>query len=181
MILALTPLMLGSCAKLGDLRTDITRVRSDLHTNTEALLQLSARVDALERRQAATDSTAQQTRQELSQAIEVRLKKALMTKNRRTTHASGKRQSKGAERPEKQARQQPSETPSPSFQGEHAPQRGKHLSLGMTQEEVHRTLGAPLWIDDAGSYIFWQYAQMSNQKYVVFDKVTGQVSGWLGM
>jgi hypothetical protein len=51
----------------------------------------------------------------------------------------------------------------------------------MSQEDVRRTLGDPVSIENAGSYIFWQYSQMSNQKYVVFEKASGQVSGWRGL
>jgi hypothetical protein len=180
-VLAVTLLVLASCAELGEYRTDISRLRSDLHANAQLLSQLSARVDELERRQAATESATRQTQQELSQAIEVLLKKALMTGKRQTGRESGKSQSKEAETLEKQGRQLSSEMQRASSQGGNALQGGKPLSLGMTQEDVRRTLGDPLSIEDAGSYIFWQYSQMSNQKYVVFEKGSGQVSGWRGL
>jgi hypothetical protein len=181
MALAMAPLVLGSCAELVDLRTDISRLRADLHTNTETLSQLSARVDELERRQVATDNTVRQTQQELTQAIEVLLKKALVTENRLTIIGSERSPSKGTEKPEVQARQQPSETRSAAPQKKNSSQGEMHISLGMTQEDVRRTLGDPISIENAGSYIFWQYSQMSNQKYVVFDKVTLQVWGWRGL
>jgi hypothetical protein len=180
MALAITPLMLGSCAEFGELRTDITRLRSNLNTNTEALSQLSSRVDALERRQAATDNAAKQAQQELTQAIEVLLKKALVTENRLTTLESVRSQSRGAERSDRQVRQLPSDPSSPAPQAASSAPEGKRLSLGMTQEDVRRTLGDPISIENAGSYVFWQYSQLSNQKYVVFEKSTGQVSGWRG-
>jgi hypothetical protein len=59
--LAIGPLMLGSCADLIEFRTDIGRLRSDLHANTQVLSQLSARVDELERHQADAESAARQT------------------------------------------------------------------------------------------------------------------------
>jgi DNA-binding protein H-NS len=179
--LAIAPLMLGSCAELVELRTDIARLRSDLHANTETLSQLTARLDELERRQATTDSAARQTHQELSQAIEVLLKKALIAENRLARIGSERHQSKGLEKLDSQARQPPSEPQDTSPQGKNPRPGGKHLSLGMTQEDVRRTLGDPISIEDAGSYIFWQYSWLSNQKYVVFDKDSGQVSGWRGL
>jgi hypothetical protein len=180
MALAIAPLALGSCAELVDLRTDIARLRSDLHTNTETLAQLSARVDDLERRQVATDDTMRQKQQELTQAVAVLLKKALVTENRLSIVESRGNQPKGPERLHRQARQQASETLSAAPHGENSVPERKHLSLGMTQEDVRRTLGDPLSIENTGSYIFWQYSQMTNQKYVVFDQVTRQVWGWRG-
>ena len=107
--------------------------------------------------------------------------KALVTANRLTSIESGRSPSKGTERPERQARQQPSETQNAAPQKKNASQGEIHISLGMTQEEVRRTLGDPIGIETAGSYIFWQYSPMNNQKYVVFDKVTLQVWGWRGL
>jgi len=178
---AVAPFMLASCAELMESPTHISHLRPDLQANTQLLSQLSARVDELERRQAATESTAWQMQQELSQAIEVLLKKALMTENRQTIRESGKSQSKDTETPERQARPLPSETQRASSHGGNSTQGGKHLSLGMSQEDVRRTLGDPVSIENAGSYIFWQYSQISNQKYVVFEKASGQVSGWRGL
>jgi K+-sensing histidine kinase KdpD len=172
---AIAPLLCGSCAELTEYRTDITQLRSDLQANTQLLTQLSARVDALDGRQAATESTARQMQQELSQAIEVLLKRALVKENRQITRESGKTQAKETEMLERQARPLPSETQRASSPG------AKHLSLGMTQEDVRRTFGDPISIEHAGAYIFWQYSQMSNQKYVVFEKASGQVSGWRGL
>jgi hypothetical protein len=57
----------------------------------------------------------------------------------------------------------------------------KDPSLGMTQDEVRRTLGEPISIDNAGAYVFWQYSETRNQKYVIFQKASGQVSGWRGL
>ena len=93
--LAIAPLMLGSCAELVEFRTDITRLRSDLQADTQALSQLSARMDELERRQAEAESAARQTQQDLSQAIEVLLRKALMSEDRQITRESGKNSTQG--------------------------------------------------------------------------------------
>lgn len=179
--LAITPLIWVSCAELGEFRMDIARLRADLHANTQTLSQLSVRVDELERRQADMESAVRQTQRELSQAIAVLLKKALMTENRQTTRESGKSQSRDKERLERQARQLPSMAQDSTSRGENAPQARKYLSLGMTQDEVRRTLEEPISIDNAGTYVFWQYLQMRNQKYVIFEKVSGQVSGWRGL
>jgi hypothetical protein len=174
MVPVLAPLILASCAELVEFRSDIAHLRSDLQANTQVLSQLSARVDELERRQAATQSASRQTQHELSQAIEVLLKRALIAENRRATAESGKSQSK-------EVLQLPVETQRAISQGKKSSQEEKHLSLGMTQEEVRRMLGEPVSIEHAGSYIFWQYSPMSNQKYVVFERVNGQVSGWRGL
>ena len=139
-VLVIAPLVLASCAELGEYRTDIARLRSDLHANAQLLSQLSARVDELERRQAATESATRQTQQELSQAIEVLLKKALMTEKGQSSREPGKSQSRDAETQERQARQVQSETQRAAPQGGNSPQVGKHLSLGMTQEDVRRAL-----------------------------------------
>jgi hypothetical protein len=179
--LVIAPLVLASCAELGEYRTDIAHLRSDLHANAQLLSQLSARVDELERRQAATESATRQTQQELSQAIEARLKKAPIKGNRQTSREPGRGQSRDAETLERQARQLASEPQRASSQAGNSPQGGKQLSLGMTHEDVRRTLGEPISIENAGSYVFWQYSQVSNQKYVIFEKVSGQVSGWRGL
>jgi K+-sensing histidine kinase KdpD len=178
---AITPLLLGSCAELMDSRSDIPDLRSDLQANAQLLSQLSARVDALESRQTNAESTVRQTQQELSQAIEVLLKKALVREDRQITRESGKSQSKDIEMPEKYARPLASETQRAFSQGGNSTPGGKYLSLGMTQQDVRRTLGDPVSIENAGAYIFWQYSRMSNQKYVVFEKASGQVSGWRGL
>jgi K+-sensing histidine kinase KdpD len=173
--LAIAPLLLGSCAELMDYPLDSTRLRSDLQANTQLLTQLSARVDALESRQADMENTARHMQQELSQAVEVLLKKALVKDNRQITRESGKSQAKDTDMLERQGRPLTSETQRASSQ------EGKHLSLGMTQEDVRRTIGDPVSVEHAGAYIFWQYSQMTNQKYVVFEKASGQVSGWRGL
>ena len=59
--------LLGSCADLSEFRTDIARLRSDLHATTQVL---STRMDELERHQGEMESVARQTQQDLSQAIE---------------------------------------------------------------------------------------------------------------
>jgi outer membrane murein-binding lipoprotein Lpp len=175
MAIAIAPLLLGGCAELTEYRTDITQLRSDLQANTQLLTQLSARVDTLERYQADTASTSRQMRQELSQAIEALRKKALVKANRQIPRQSGKSQTKDTDMLERQDRPLGSETQRASSQG------GKHLGLGMTQEDVRRTFGEPVSIEHAGAYIFWQYSQMTNQKYVIFEKASGLVSGWRGL
>jgi hypothetical protein len=178
--LAIVPLMLGSCAELIEVRTDIGRLRSDLHANTQVLSQLSARVDELERRQADAENATRQTQRDLSQAIEVLLRKALMTEDRQSTRESGKSLSKDAEKPESQAHQLPTATQGASSRGGNSHPGGKQLSLGMTQDDVRRMFGDPISIEPVGSYVFWHYSPMSNQQYVIFEKMSGQVSGWRG-
>jgi hypothetical protein len=160
--LAIGPLMLGSCADLIEFRTDIGRLRSDLHANTQVLSQLSARVNELERHQANAESAARQTQQDLSKAIEVLLRKALMTEDRQITRESGKSQSKDAEKPESQARQLPAATQGASSRGVNSDPGRKQLSLGMTQDDVRRMLGDPISIEPVGLYVFWHYSPMSN-------------------
>lgn len=78
---------------------DIARLRADLHANTQTLSQLSVRVDELERRQADMESAVRQTQRELSQAIDVLLKKALITENRQPPRESGSSRSCPHRRP----------------------------------------------------------------------------------
>jgi septal ring factor EnvC (AmiA/AmiB activator) len=167
----IAPLLLASCAELGEFRSDIAHVRSDLRAHTQSLSQLAARVDALERRQADAERTARQTQQNLSEAVEVLLRKALMTENRQAPRESGK----------SQARQLPAATEGVSPRGGNAHQGKNHLSLGMTQDDVRLKLGAPLSIEHVGAFVFWHYSAVSNQQYVIFEQVSGQVSGWRGL
>jgi hypothetical protein len=178
--LAIVPLLLASCAGRGELQSDMTRLRADLHTTTETLSQLVARIDELERRQGAMDSVVQQTQQELTQAVEVLLKKALVTENRLKMMQSEKKQAAEIAKVERQARQ-PSEPLNGVVQEKPSAPAMTPLSLGMTQEDVRRTLGNPISVENTGTYIFWQYAPQGNQKYVVFDKSTLQLWGWRGL
>jgi K+-sensing histidine kinase KdpD len=172
--------MLGSCAELVEFRTDIIRVRSDLQANTQALAQLSATVAELERRQADAESAARQAQQDLSQAIEVLLRKALITEDHQITRESARSQLRDSEMQEPQARYPASAGQRTSSRGENSLQGKKPLSLGMTQDDVRGMLGEPFSIEPVGPYVFWHYAPMSNQQYVIFDKRSGQVSGWRG-
>jgi hypothetical protein len=160
---------------------DITRLRSDLHVNTQTLSQLSERVDELERRQTDVDRTTRQTQQELSQAVEVLLRKALMAENQQTAHESGQNPSRVADHLESQPRPLPTVPRDVSTPGSNAQQGRKSLSLGMTQDDVRRMLGEPMSIEHVGSYVFWHYSWLSNQQYVIFEQVGGQVSGWRGL
>jgi hypothetical protein len=160
---------------------DISRLRSDLHVNTQTLSQLSGRVDELERRQTDVNRTTRQTQQELSQAVEVLLRKALMAENHQTAHESGKNPSRVADHPESQPRPLPTVPQGASTPGRNAHQGRKSLSLGMTQDDVRRMLGEPMSIEHVGSYVFWHYSGRSHQQYVIFEQVGGQVSGWRGL
>ncbi len=176
--LAITPLMLGSCAELIEFRTDIARLRSDLQANTQALSQLSARIDELERRQAAAESAARQTQQDLSQAIEVLLRKALIAKIAKSPVNPGKTRPRILEIWRVRHARTSATGQGALSRGMNSHQGKKQLSLGMTQDDVRRMLGDPLSIEPAGPYVFWHYAPMSNQQYVIFDNRSGQVSGW---
>src|SRR5262245_25963428 len=85
--------LLGGCADLSEFRTDITRLRADLHAHAQGLAQLSARMDELERRQGEAESAAQRTQQDLSRGLEVRLRKAPIPTGQQITRDAGKRQS----------------------------------------------------------------------------------------
>lgn len=181
MALAISLVMLGSCAELTEFRTDIAHLRSDLHATNQVLSQLSARMDEIERRQADAESAARQTQQDLSQAVEVLLRKALSAKDRQSTRDSGKGQSKETEKPESQARELSAAGLGASSRAGNVRPGRKQLSLGMTQEDVRRTLGDPINIEPVGEYVFWHYSPMNNQQYVIFGKMSGQVSGWRGL
>jgi hypothetical protein len=180
MALVISLVMLGGCAELIEFRTDIAHLRSDLHTTTQALSQLSARMDELERRQADAEGAARQTQQDLSQAVEVLLRKALITEDRQSTRDSGKSQSKETAKPESQTRELLAEGSGASSRGDNFRSGRKQLSLGMTQDDVRRMLGDPVSIEPVGEYVFWHYSPMRNQQYVIFGKMSGQVSGWRG-
>ena len=160
--------MLVGCAEYGELR-------SNHNTQNEAFASLAAHIDEIKRRLAADERVAKQTQQELKQAVETLLKKALETESRLSSLESGQIEQKKLEKPDRRILQQAPETSKASGQNQ------KQLRLGMTQEEVRRLLGDPMSIDSSGDHIFWQYSQESNQKYVVFEKGSGHVSGWLGL
>jgi hypothetical protein len=172
--------MLASCAELVEFRTDLARLRSDLQANAHALSQLSARLDALERRQADAESATRQTQQDLSQAIEVLLKRALVMEDRQSTRETGRSQANYPEHPQSQT---PNLTVAPqgpsSRSGDFLPGK-RQLSLGMTQDDVRHLLGDPSSIEPVGDYVFWHYSPTSNQQYIIFDKMSGQVTGWRG-
>ena len=179
--LVIAPCVLGSCAELGGFRSDISHLRADLHSTTEALSQLMTRVDELERRQVATDNTVRQTQQELTQAVDVLLKKALVTENRLLSMASEKKPPADTAKLDRQVRQRTSESPPVAAHENNSVPEATPLSLGMSQEDVRRTLGDPISVENTGAYIFWQYSLQNNQKYVVFDKITQQLWGWRGL
>src|SRR5262245_29465727 len=159
--LASALVLLGSCADLSEFRTDVAHVRVDLHANTEVLSQLSARMDALERRQADAESAARQTQQDLSQAIEVLPRKALIPDGRQITRDAGKRPSPKPAKAEGQAHERSAGGQEAASRGENVRPGGRQLSLGMTQDEVRRRLGEPIHIEPVGAYVFWHYAPRS--------------------
>jgi hypothetical protein len=140
-------------------------------------------MDALERRQGEAESNARQTQQDLSQAIEVLLRKALITEDRQSTRDSGKNQSYTTEKPEGQSRELSAGKQRASSRGGNFRPGRQQLSLGMTQDDVRRMLGEPISIEPVGAYVFWHYSPMSTQQqqYVIFAKMSGQVSGWRGL
>ncbi len=105
--LALLTLTLGlvSCAASTERRADLLRLQSDLDANRESLAQLSARLEALERRQSPANSAAESRQQELAQAIEVLLKKALLTDSRLSAIESGGVPTIAPQKPAKRAQQ----------------------------------------------------------------------------
>jgi hypothetical protein len=175
MAIVIVALGLVSCAEFTPLPPDISRLQAELRANSELLAQVSARVDQLERRQSIPDHPSEQTSGELIQAIEVLLKKALLTETRLAALESGMLRSRVPGRPDKPTLQEPlstSDAPHP---------QAASLSLGMTREEVRRVLGEPVSTEMAGSYTIWQYSQENHQKYVIFENSTGQVWGWWGL
>jgi SmpA / OmlA family len=175
--LVIALLMLGSCAEIGEFRTDIGRLRSDLQANTQTVAQLSARVDALERRQIEAESAARQTQQDLSQAIEVLLKRALVMEDRQSVRELARPQTRSDDAESRGHHPTPA-PPVTSLRGGTTPSGKKQLSLGMTQDDVRRLLGEPLSIEPVGEYVFWHYSATGNQHYVIFERMSGQVSGW---
>jgi hypothetical protein len=143
--------MLGSCADLSEFRTDLAHLRSDLHANTEVLSQLSARMDALERRQGEAESAARQTHQDLSQAIEVLHRKSLIPQGRQITRDSGKRPSPKTDKPEGQARELSAGGQGASSRGGNVRPGRRQLSLGVTQDDVRRMLGEPIRSEPVGA------------------------------
>ncbi len=199
-VMALVVLSLGavSCAELTNLQDDIAGLRADLHAHNETLAKISARVDELERRQSISEHVSGQMLPEVTQAIEVLLKKALVTENRLTNIEFGGLPAKAAEKPVKQTGQPGAPAQGPAVRGrggqagaaliiQPSPNtdgtsgKATALRLGMVPEDVRRALGDPISTETSASYIFWYYSRVHYQKYVIFEKDTRQVSGWWGL
>jgi hypothetical protein len=175
--LASALVLLGGCADLSEFRTDLSHVRADLHATTQGLSQLSARMDALERRQGEAESAARHTHQDLSQAMEA-LSKALSPKGPQITRGARKSLSPKPAKPEGQARELSAGGPEAASRGGNVRPGRRQLRLGMTPDEVRHKLGEPLRIEPAGAYVVWHYAPISTQQYVIFEHLSGQVAGW---
>ena len=52
------------------------------------------------------------------------------------------------------------------------------LQLGMSQAAVRDLLGEPVSVEDTPKFVFWHYGP---EQYVVFEKTTGGVYGWVGV
>jgi hypothetical protein len=171
----LCSLGVASCAELREVRSDITRLRADLQAHQTALATLTERVGVVERRAIAAEKGAAQPSHELQQAVEILLKKALEIDMRLAQLETAQVAARRPERP-------PRPSPHSTVEGPgHAAEERKEISLGMTQEDVRRIFGDPLRTEHAGHYIFWQYAPLRDQKYVVFEREGGRVSGWRGL
>jgi len=168
-------LVLIGCAGQEAFLSDVSRLRADMSSQNAALTTLVAHVDELDRRLVADAQASGQLQQELKQAVEVLLKKALETDNRLASLESAHTAAKRPEKPAPEVQQQASAVNGATER------RSIKISLGMTQEEVRRILGKPFSAESAGEYIFWQYSPSNNQRYVVFEKGNGRVSGWLGL
>jgi hypothetical protein len=154
----------------------MARLRADLNAHHTTLAALTERINALERRGATSQGgTAHTVPPESQQAVEVLLKKALEIDTRVSHLEDAKVAAPRGEKPSRSIVQPSMETRGDAVDGR------KEISLGMTQEEVWRLFGEPLRTEHAGQYIFWQYSPMRDQKYVVFDRQGGRVSGWRGL
>jgi cell division protein FtsB len=172
--LAVCGLGVVGCANLGELRADLMRLRADLQAQQTAMASLAERVNAIERGTATSNGGAGPTARELQQAVDVLLKKALALDLRVAQLETAK---PAAPRSEKERR-----PPPPPMQSRgNAVDDPKRINLGMTQEDVRRILGDPVRTEYAERYIFWLYSPASDQKYVVFERQDGRVSGWVGL
>jgi hypothetical protein len=172
---AVCVLVLAGCAGQGAFHSEVGQLRADLSSQNAALATLVARVDRLDRRSVADVQASEQLQQELKQAVEVLLKKALETEHRLADLESAQVTRKRSERSVPEVRRQAS-----AVNGA-AERRSTKISLGMTQEEVRQILGDPVSAERAGEYIFWQYSPFNNQRYVIFEQGNGRVSGWRGL
>jgi hypothetical protein len=171
-------LVLSGCAGQEAFRSEVTRVSTDQSSQNAALATLAERLDGVERRLNADAQATEQFRQELKVAVQVLLKKALVTDNRLASLESALTALTAAKPSEKAAL--PAKRRESAVNGVAEP-RAPRLSLGMTQEDVRRILGDPVNAERAGEYIFWYYSRLKNQEYVVFEQSNGRVSGWLGL
>lgn len=173
--LALYSVGVVGCADRGEIRSEMARLRADLTAHNAAMASLTERVQAIERQVVPPASGAVYTAHEWQQAIEVLLKKALEVDVRLSQLEVMKTAAPPPEKP------RPS-TPKPAIEApRYTGERRKEISLGMVQEEVRRIFGDPLRTEYAGDYIFWHYSSVNNQKYVVFERDGGRVSGWSGL
>jgi hypothetical protein len=166
---------LVGCAELGAIRSEMARLRADLMAYHTAMESLTERVQAIEQRGATSESGVAHPSHDLQQGVEVLLKKALEIDVRVSQLEATK--NVGSRAP------MPRPSPPKSALEERGPtiDKRQEISLGMTQEEVRQIIGDPLRTEYAGDYIFWHYSPLSYQKYVVFERENGRVSGWLGL
>jgi hypothetical protein len=83
----------------------------------------------------------------------------------------------GREAPRQEGPADPPPAPGPAGHDTARAHRAR-LQLGLSPTEVRDLLGEPVRVEDAPTFVFWHYGA---DAYVVFERGTGRVYGWVGV
>jgi hypothetical protein len=160
----------------GRVKAEIPRLWEELQATNELMVKLTARMNEVDARASAKSQApppaappqvvpVSEASRAIQQAIDTLLKRTQETEQRLNA-LEGRR-----------------DTPPKGKKSEALPQRvttddgRSELKPGMSQSEVRAKLGEPAYTEETPDFVYWFY---NAQKYVYFDRKSGQVRGWLG-
>jgi hypothetical protein len=161
----------------GRVKTEIPHLWEELQATNELMVKLTARMNEVDARASAKSQApppavqplqvvpVSEASRAIQQAMEILLKRTQETEQRLNAL-----EAKRYEPPkEKKSEALPQRVAAGDGQSE--------LKPGMSQPEVRARLGEPAYTEETPDFVYWFY---NAQKYVYFDRKTGQVRGWLG-
>jgi prefoldin subunit 5 len=161
----------------GRVKTEIPHLWKELQATNELMVKLTARMNEVDTRASAKSQApppaapplqvvpVSEASRAIQQAVETLLKRTQETEQRLNA-LEAKR-----------------DGPPKGKKSEALPQRvatdggRSELKPGMSQPEVRAKLGEPAYTEETPDFVYWFY---DAQKYVYFDRKTGEVRGWLG-
>jgi hypothetical protein len=161
----------------GRIKIEIPQIWEELQATNELMVKLAARMNEVDARASAKSQAppamappvqvvpVSEASRAIQQAMETLLKRTQETEQRLNALEA---------RRDEAPKEKKSEAP---------PQRvaaadGRNaLKPGMSQPQVRAKLGEPAYTEETADFVYWFY---NAQKYVYFDRKTGEVRGWLG-